>query len=204
VRCVARRAEVADVDTACAVLADAFADSPWTRWTVDGDDHVRRIEGLQRLMIEHVALPYGEVWVAGDEHDDVLSVAVWSLPSSVVPKSVFESIDAEQVRLEGARHDASQAAEALVARLRPTAAHYYLGAVGTRRDRHRQGLASAVLAPMLDRAERDGTDVYLETSEPANVEFYGRLGFTTMAELAIPDGGPPVWTLLRSGSVKRA
>src|SRR5882724_5286479 len=147
-----RRAEVADVDAAGAVLADAFSDSPWTRWTVDGDDHVRRIEGLQRLFIEHVALAYGEVWIAGDEHDEVLGVAVWWLPSTVVPPSAVASMSAERARLEGGRHEASIAGESVVARLRPATPHYYLGAVGTRRDRHRRGLATAVLAPILDRA----------------------------------------------------
>lgn len=59
-----RRAGTADVDAACAVLAGAFSDYAWTRWTVDGRDHEHRIEGLQRLFIERVGLPDGgpHVW----------------------------------------------------------------------------------------------------------------------------------------------
>src|SRR6516225_4503597 len=44
-----RRAVAADLDAAAAVLADAFADYPWTRWTVDSRRHIERVEGLQRL-----------------------------------------------------------------------------------------------------------------------------------------------------------
>ncbi len=38
-----------DVPVAAAVLADAFPDHPWTRWTVDADDHTRRLTELFRL-----------------------------------------------------------------------------------------------------------------------------------------------------------
>ena len=37
----------------------------WYPITVDADDHAAHL-GLQRLVIERIALPYGEVWVAED------------------------------------------------------------------------------------------------------------------------------------------
>ena len=54
-----RRAADCDVDEASAVLADAFADYPWTRWTVESHRHRERVEGLQRLSMDRIALPYG-------------------------------------------------------------------------------------------------------------------------------------------------
>src|SRR4051812_18335959 len=96
-----RRAGRADADMASAVLADAFADYPWTRWTVDGDDHVDRVRALQRLVIDRVALPYGEVWVAldGDGAGEMVSVAMWMVPDRVVPASVWDEIGAETATL---------------------------------------------------------------------------------------------------------
>ena len=114
-----RRAGTADIDAACAVLADAFSDYAWTRWTVDGRDHGRRIEGLQRLFIERVGLPYGEVWIALDEHGLVASAAVWMLPESVVPESVTGEMAAAQAELEGDRHEASVAARRASPRCAP-------------------------------------------------------------------------------------
>lgn len=194
-----RRADAADVDAACVVLADAFADYPWTRWTVDAERHGERIEALQRLCMERVTLPYGEVWVACDAGDDIVSVAMWMLPSSVVPESVAVETEARQATLEGTRHRASAAAEALVGALRPTVPHYYLGTVGTRRNRQGRGHGTSVLRPILDRAEHDGDPVFLETSDPRNCELYTRLGFVTVAEIAIADGaGPHVWAMLNN------
>jgi GNAT superfamily N-acetyltransferase len=191
-----RRAGSADVDEAAAVLAGAFADYAWTRWTVDADDHSARIYGLQRLVIERIALPYGEVWVAHDAA--IVSAAIWMLPTSSVPPSVSEAAAAAQAELEGARHDASLRAEAACAPIRPAAPHYYLGAVGTHADRQRQGLGSAVLAPIIDRAERENIAVFLETSDRGNVEFYERLGFRVAGEIDVPGGGPHVWGMTRT------
>jgi GNAT superfamily N-acetyltransferase len=193
-----RRADTPDIDNAAAVLADAFADYAWTRFTVDADDHAARIYALQRLVIERIALPYGEVWVAEDTGGAIASVAIWMLPGSVVPDAVAEDAARSQAELEGNRHDASLHAEAACAPLRPASAHYYLGAVGTRRDRQREKRGTAVLAPVLDRAGRDGATVYLETSDRANVEFYERLGFAVTGEIVVP-GGPFVWGMTRAG-----
>jgi GNAT superfamily N-acetyltransferase len=192
-----RRAVAADLDAAAAVLADAFADYPWTRWTVDSRRHIERVEGLQRLTMDRIALPYGEVWVACDEEDNVMSTAVWMLPNLAAPAAVLQEISSAQATLEGSRHNASVEAEACVARLRPTTPHYYLGAVGTRRDRQRRGLGTAVLAPIINRADRENQSVFLETSAAENIPFYAGLGFIVISETDIPDGGPHVWAMLR-------
>lgn len=191
-----RAAGADDVDAASAVLADAFADYAWTRWTVASDGHRARIEALQRLMIEQIAVPYGEVWVAEDGRG-VAGAAIWMLPTSSVPLHVRQTTASVQAELEGDRHDASVAAEAACVPLRPTQPHYYLGAVGTRSDRRREGLGRAVLEPVLDRARADGVIVFLETSDRANVAFYERLDFSVTGEVDLPGGGPHVWAMVR-------
>ena len=194
---MSRLAGAVDAPVASAVLGDAFADSPWTRWTVDADDHVARITALQRLVIEQVAIPFGEVWVAEDEQARIASVAIWMLPAPPVPPAVWESIATAQSELEGSRHSASVAAEAAVLPLRPVVPHYYLGAVGTRSDCQGRGFATAVLAPVLERATVEGAIVFLETSKLRNVAFYERRGFVVTGELDVPGGGPHVWGMTR-------
>ena len=193
----ARRAVPADVDASCAVLADAFADYAWTRWTVDERDHAVRIASLQRLVVERIAMPYGEVWCADDDDGSIASVAVWARPDSPIPAPALRAIEPEQRRLEGDRHEASVIAEHAVAPLRPGVPHYYLGAVGTRADARCRGLGATVLRPVLDRAESDGIPAYLETSAASNVRFYEGLGFAVTAEIDLPGGGPHVWAMKR-------
>ncbi|HVE93329.1 MAG TPA: GNAT family N-acetyltransferase [Acidimicrobiales bacterium] len=191
-----RRAEVEDLDDLADVLGAAFADYPWTRWTVDGRDHVRRITALQRLALEHLGLPYGDVWIA--TVDDVIqSVAVWMDSAVTIPDSATAAIAAEQAGLEGDRHAASAEAEAQTQSMRPEGRHYCLAAVATLPSAQRQGLATRVIAPGLAHSEAAGLTAYLETSAETNVQFYEDNGFEVTCYQRIAGDGPPVWAMTR-------
>jgi predicted N-acetyltransferase YhbS len=66
-----------------------------------------------------------------------------------------------------------------------------------RPERQGSGLGTAVLRPTLERLDREGARAALETSLERNVALYERLGFAVRAEVALPDGGPPVWVMHR-------
>ena len=83
-----RRAGPNDLGRASEVLGEAFADYPWTRWTVDPDDHQARIIRLQLLALENLGLAFGEVWLSSLEHT-IQSVAVWMDSAVLIPSSVY-------------------------------------------------------------------------------------------------------------------
>ena len=197
-----RRAEAADLAGAAEVLGRAFTDYPWTRWTVDPDDHVRRVTELQRLAMESFGVPYGQVWLAVRE-GAICSVAAWMDSRVAVPEEVGAVSRARARELEGVRHEASVAAEREIAGWRPAESHYYLAVVGTEPSRQRQGLAAQVLRPVLNTADKEGTLAYLETSSESNVALYARLGFTITAHCQIAGGGPDVWAMARQPQVER-
>jgi ribosomal protein S18 acetylase RimI-like enzyme len=184
-----RRATPADVAPAAGVLGRAFADYPWTRWTVDARGHEDRVRRLQALVLEDVGLPHGEVWVATVD-GEIAGVAVWT---GDVPAAVWDAM-ADEVRvLEGDRHEASRAAGAACDDLRPVTPHITLGTVGTDPAVQRRGIGAAVLVP---RLAQPGL-LYLETSTADNVRFYERRGFTVTGHVEIP-GGPDVWGMTRA------
>ena len=197
--CEVRPGTLDDVDAAAAVLAEAFADSPWTRWTVDPERHIERIGALQRLVMERAVLPFGELWVACVA-TEVVGAAMWMHPDRIPHPAVWSSMSAETAALEGSRHDASVMAEQTLAFLKPAARHYYLGAVGVVPAHQGRGIGAELLTPVLRRADEEFVDVYLETSTESNVAFYRRLGFTTVGEHQIPDGGPHVWAMIRGAA----
>lgn len=188
-----RRAHAGDADAISALLARAFANYAWTRWTVDSKNHEARVAALQRLALTELVLPFGEAWVATDEADDVVSAAMWMRPDVSVPVDVWAHLAPITAELEGTRHAASVAAEALCTPFRPSAPHYYLGAVGTLPSHQRRGFAAAALRPVLDRTE----PAFLETCGPENVAFYTALGFRVTAEVTVPSGGPTVSMMQR-------
>ena len=191
-----RRAKTTDLDRAAATLGDAFADYPWTRWTVDASEHQRRIVALQRIALEHFALPFGGAsitTVAGE----VQSVAAWSDSAALSATGIDHVVASQVAALEGSRHEASQAADREVDPLRPQHRHLYLGALGTARTLQGLGLATKTLAPLLRAGDQTGLDVWLETSSRSNVAYYQRLGFQVAFHVVIQGGGPEVWGMFR-------
>jgi GNAT superfamily N-acetyltransferase len=193
------RATASDVLVAARVLTEAFADYPWTRFTVAADNHNQRIEALQRLLLERVALPYGAVHLAtvGNGRGEPDAVAVWLPPEPAVPEAVWTDLAGVREELLGDRATAAAEADAASARLRPATAHWLLATVGVRPGKQGRGLGRAVLTPILRQADTEQAHAYLETSSAANVTFYTRLGFTVSGEVDLADGRLHIWAMLR-------
>jgi GNAT superfamily N-acetyltransferase len=79
----------------------------------------------------------------------------------------------------------------------PTEPHWYLEVLGTDPSMQGRGVGAAVLAPVLERCDRDGLPAYLESSKAENVPWYERHGFAVVAELRARAGAPPSWTMRR-------
>lgn len=188
-----RTATPDDLDGIADVLADAFAGYAYTRWVIPADDHERRLRALQRYFAERVALPYGGVWVVGEGAPE--AVSLWTRPDSEIPAELFTA--PEVLELYGDRAARGMAFEEAMGPHRPAGPCWFLASIGVRRDRRGAGLGAAVLLPGLEAADRDGHDVYLETSDERNVRFYRRFGFAVTAETDLPDGGPRSWGMLR-------
>jgi GNAT superfamily N-acetyltransferase len=84
-----------------------------------------------------------------------------------------------------------------VAGASPAESYWYLGVLATDPRRQREGLATAVLTPILSRADGLGIACCLETSTANNRRFYERRGFTQATDVLLA-GGPPTWWLRRA------
>jgi ribosomal protein S18 acetylase RimI-like enzyme len=67
--------------------------------------------------------------------------------------------------------------------------------LGTDPAQQKQGIGSALLAPMLARCDAERLPAYLESSKPTNVPFYQRHGFEVVQEIDV--AGVPVTTMRR-------
>lgn len=195
-----RVAAPADVAEAAGVLAASFAGYPWTAWTVDSRDHTARLQQLFHAVLSHLVLPFGAAWVVEQHHEHgscLVGVAGWLTPGSDPPPSVWQELEAVEIRLRGDRLAAHQHAEAQLQPLRPERAHWLLGTVGVHPDHRGRGLAGRLLQPGLEAAAQEGTEAWLETSSFANVRLYHRWGFEVMARVEIDDDGPTAWVMRR-------
>ncbi len=76
--------------------------------------------------------------------------------------------------------------------------HWYLMLLGVDTPVQGQGIGSALLQPILKRADQEGTSCYLETCQPRNVPLYQKHGFKVVGEGAIPESEVRYWSFVRS------
>jgi GNAT superfamily N-acetyltransferase len=136
----------------------------------------------------------GKVWVS----DDLATVAMWESPSGDHDRQETRSAWARYVSIAGEQaHERLVAYKTALAAVCPADPYWYLGVLATDPARQGEGLATAVLRPVLGEADRDGMACCLETSTEANRRFYERRGFTEATEVPLADG-PPTWWLRRA------
>ena len=75
--------------------------------------------------------------------------------------------------------------------------HWYLWALGVHPDQQGQGIGSALLKPILDRADEEGLPCYLETQTEPNARFYEKRGFSVIESGDVPSHGVTFWTMVR-------
>ncbi len=181
-------------EAAAEALAASHADYPAFRAVFP--DPQRRARALPPFFASALrdAIPFGSV-LADLDGPRVLGVAAW-LPPGAFPWSPARKLRAVPALLKvlaaGPRcYPAFLRYGANAERAHPRDPHWYLVVLGIRPEAQRRGIGSRLVAPVLARADREGVDCYLETSDPANVAFYERFGFSVVdGALPLVPGGP--------------
>lgn len=184
-----------------ALLARAFAEDPIFVWIEPA--RPARAAFLERFMaaLTRRSLLYAEVWATAPE---LAGVSLWKGPD-------LRDLSAAQLAATGLDGIAGWLAPRAFARFEavfdPVEAaleadvpgpRWYLGVLGVAPERQGQGLGTRLMQPVLERADREGLPVTLETGQPRNLPIYRRHGFEVLRELPPPEpGGPPVWTMRR-------
>jgi GNAT superfamily N-acetyltransferase len=75
--------------------------------------------------------------------------------------------------------------------------HWYLSAIGVEPERQGRGVATALMQPILQRADAAGLPCYLETHREANLRIYRKHGFDLVHRADLAGHAVPVWAMLR-------
>lgn len=191
-----RQAHPDDRTAVVHTIVRAFGSDPLVRWFFPGEEaYERRARAFFGYLFD-IRVLAGEVHVAGD----CAAASLWTPPHGVrMPQAEQDRLWATDVEpgAQAGELDRLDTVEEIVDALRPAEPHWYLGVLATDPSRRGGGLARAVMRPVLERADADGTPSFLETGTPENLRFYARFGFDVLAEARAP-GGPPLWVLWRS------
>jgi GNAT superfamily N-acetyltransferase len=184
-----------DLDAVIDTITVAFHNDPVWSWAFpDADARPAQFRRWWPLLVQG-ALAQGFTWLT----DGAETISVWVRPNQ--PELTDEAEARVLPTLEellGAR-----SRTVLEGLLRFETAHphdephYYLSFVATHDDHRGQGIGEQLLAQNLALIDAERMPAYLESSNPKNLERYGRLGFEPRDEFSMPDNGPPVTTMWR-------
>jgi ribosomal protein S18 acetylase RimI-like enzyme len=188
-----------DVDGTATLLARAFQDDPMVAFLVG--DPARTLTHPMPLYRASVRLAerYGVVQVSAARD----AVAIWVRPGATdfsFGQMRRTGLLTAVLRMGPTTMRRFMRAQPLTERLERASIsgpHWYLMFIGVVPAARGRGLGSALIEPMLARADAEGIPVYLDSTNERNLSFYRRHGFDVTASGRVGTDGPMVWAMLR-------
>jgi ribosomal protein S18 acetylase RimI-like enzyme len=192
-----RPASEDDLPSLTGVLSRAFSNDPPMSWVFR--DEATRPERLATFfagVLREVFLPPGHLWTTSD----VSGAAVWQPPGQWrTPDDAAEQL--APVLAEALLPEELDRLLTFLGTIEDKHPddrdHWYLELLAADVDRQGQGIGSACMRPVLERADADGIPCYLESSNQRNVPLYERHGFRVTDVVDLPDDGPALWLMWR-------
>lgn len=184
------------IDSAVETITDAFADDPGVKRLRLSPRTVRTVHEMQ---VRH-SLESGEVVATSERCEGVMlfcagdragtsflgllrsgmllrSIPLLRVFANKQMRSVIRTIERDRKNLD-------------------IGPFYYLSVIGVRRVDQGRGHGGRLLRYLVERADREGMAVYLETQTEKNVGIYSRFGFEVLRRVDINDW-MPMWEMAR-------
>jgi GNAT superfamily N-acetyltransferase len=194
----ARPIEVDETPEAIAVCARAFWPDPLLGFFSRGLLHeYRYLPQFFEIDIKD-RKKYSRLLVA-DHEGRIGAFALWCPPGSLPRPAVEQAVSlvrASRMLLRSKNRVKATRLLLEVEKVHPREPHWYLALLGTDPAAQGRGLASSLLAPILQECDAEGVPAYLETQKESNVAWYARHGFEQTGTVELKDT-PKVWLLTR-------
>lgn len=180
------------------VLVSAYRDNPLLHYIVPDDASDSLLNWFIGTGVRY-GMQYGEVYTT----TEVNGAAIWFTPDhpAVTVWGMFRSgMFLTPFRLGAHAFNRLTDYMSHIARIRRATVpqpHWYLCELGVDPERQGKGIGSALIRPVLDRADTECLPCYCETCTERAVAFYGKHGFRVAHVVDVPIGGPRFWALKR-------
>ena len=190
-----RPATPADIGSIATTLAKSFHDDPVKLHLLGGKSVPQAKVEPFFTTFQKIKLPHGHVnTTPGHE-----AAAIWAPPDQwKIPFTTVLKNSPTFLKLYGLRLFPNLGVLSMMEKAHGEVdfPHYYLEIIGTDPAHQGKGFGSALMQPMVERADTEGVGLYLESSKESNVGFYGRFGFEVRRTLTLRKG-PDMWLMWR-------
>ena len=191
-----RRMTSLDLGPVARALAEAFEHDPHFSWIIR-DDRARleRLEAGFRVFMSRLWLPPDQSYT----HEQLIGGALW-MPPGAWHVGLLAQLRMAPATLRALRRDTPRLLKALnfIERRHPRSpGHWYLPIIGVAPAWQGRGFGAALMAPVLERCDRERAPAYLEASTHRNRALYERHSFEVVEECRYAEDGPPLWRMWR-------
>jgi ribosomal protein S18 acetylase RimI-like enzyme len=182
------------------ILAAAFFYYPmFTFYFPDPKRRARYLPWYLRNVL-NCAFRYGQVYTTPE-----VSGVIFTLPPGHTKISLWEYVQngflLTPLLLNFQNYKQSMDCEHFVertqAQLMQDRPHYYLWGLAVDPTQKSKGIGTALMQPVLEKADAQKMPIYLETHDEKNVRYYRKHGFDLIHTVSIPKYDLPIWCMLR-------
>ena len=197
------RVQRKDIPRAGVVLADAFQRDPIWKEFFKRESTIDQRGAVFECPVKY-CLRYGEVWATSEHLEGVAAwvsgdLAEWTIWRMVRSGVVVSAMRASKALTRLGRKQATILGPLQVdmkanMKERP---FIHLLTIGVATEYQGQGLGGKLLRALIEKSEREGLPLYLETATERNVRLYERLGFRSLKKVTLPVIDLPTWEMVR-------
>ena len=185
--------------TAAAMAAGLAGDPGWQH--VVPDDGARRL-ALRTLLGQALRIGHADGTTLVVREQGIVGGIVWAAPEGYPPRRIRQLPAMPRMLALATRIGPITVRELgrfgrAIDRAFPTDPVWYVQALSVAPAAQGRGLGSALLGPVLTKADATSTPCYLETAQEANVGFYERFAFRVLDAEPVYPGGPVLWRMRR-------
>ena len=179
-----------------AVMARAFDDDPFANWFAAQDKRrAARIYSFMEISLKKLTLKYREVYTTANYE----GAAFWHPPGTWKMGLLQQMMLLPSFAAVSSWRRVPTVVKGLdaVEKKHPHEPHFYLLALGVEPTLQGRSVGTQLMAPVLERCDRERIPAYLESSKERNVPMYERNGFKVTETMVVPGGGPKLWLMWR-------
>jgi ribosomal protein S18 acetylase RimI-like enzyme len=194
------RLEKADVKAASLMFTRAFYNDPFSLYAFpDIKERDIKLPYMNEISLCY-GLRYGKVYTTSESYE---GGAIWMPPgkwtmtiSGMLLAGCLSPVIKMGLKTELKMMPLDKFMEYKHKKLAPFP-HWYLALLGVEPQYQKQGYASKLLRPMLEKFDSDNTPCFLETDSEKNYLMYQHFGFEIIDEYVLPEAGIRLWAMLR-------
>jgi ribosomal protein S18 acetylase RimI-like enzyme len=177
-----RQMSVGEIDTACRVVALAFATNPNTLAVTRGDQAKAQRIIQTGARVAKLGRKCSRVLVAKQAGKivGVLNAAEW--PDCQMRMGEMLKTAPAMLRVMGSALPRQLKLLSLWGKRDPRRHHWHLGPIGVLPERQGRGIGKALLTSFLEQVDEQGTHAYLETDVDSNVALYEQFHFKVISQ----------------------